>query len=221
VIAIPMPVTITHNSHTHDRLTHDIVSKLWNLCNVFKDDGVTYHQYVTEPHLSAPVTLTKLVSEIDKLDWYSARQEGLGDLYKDLLQKNAEEKTSGAGQSFTLRPLIDAMLAVKDPNDEPASVLLERIRAARQAEAAASQPSRRGRRPAAANPAPSPVDVAPVTPDRLANLLRECGALSERALLAASELDPASFQAQLAHERSLGAIGNVDDDGLELLEAVG
>jgi type I restriction enzyme M protein len=28
--------------------THDIVAKLWNLCNVLKDDGVTYHQYVTE-----------------------------------------------------------------------------------------------------------------------------------------------------------------------------
>ena len=29
-------------------MTHDIVSKLWNLCNILKDDGVTYHQYVTE-----------------------------------------------------------------------------------------------------------------------------------------------------------------------------
>ena len=28
--------------------THDIISKLRNLCNVLKDDGVTYHQYVTE-----------------------------------------------------------------------------------------------------------------------------------------------------------------------------
>ena len=26
----------------------EIVAKLWNLCNVLKDDGVTYHQYVTE-----------------------------------------------------------------------------------------------------------------------------------------------------------------------------
>src|SRR6185369_7365124 len=29
-------------------VTRDIVAKLWNLCNVLKDDGVTYHQYVTE-----------------------------------------------------------------------------------------------------------------------------------------------------------------------------
>src|SRR4051812_22897548 len=28
--------------------TQDIVAKLWNLCNVLKDDGVTYHQYVNE-----------------------------------------------------------------------------------------------------------------------------------------------------------------------------
>ena len=29
--------------------TQEIVSKLWNLCNVLRDDGITYHQYVTEP----------------------------------------------------------------------------------------------------------------------------------------------------------------------------
>jgi type I restriction enzyme M protein len=28
--------------------THDIVAKLWSLCNVLEDDGVTYHRYVTE-----------------------------------------------------------------------------------------------------------------------------------------------------------------------------
>jgi type I restriction enzyme S subunit len=112
-------------------------------------------------------------------------------------------------------------LVPQDPNDEPASVLLDRLRAARQAQAAAAGSSRRGRRPAAANPDPSPVDAAPVTPDQLAKLLRECGALSEKALLAASELDPTSFQVQLAHERSLGAIRTVHDEGLVLLEAVG
>jgi type I restriction enzyme M protein len=38
-----MPTSSPGNSHTHD-----IVCKLWNLCNVLKDDGVTYHQYVSE-----------------------------------------------------------------------------------------------------------------------------------------------------------------------------
>lgn len=160
-------------------VTHDIVAKLWNLCNVLKDDGVTYHQYVTEltyllflkmaketgtedqipkeyrwdalerkpapvrlqaykealVHLGAQgstlvqeifgnassfikkaTTLTTLVTEIDRLDWYSARQEGLGDLYEGLLEKNANEKKSGAGQYFTPRPLIESMVALMRPD---------------------------------------------------------------------------------------------------------
>ena len=28
--------------------TTEIVQKLWNLCNVLRDDGITYHQYVSE-----------------------------------------------------------------------------------------------------------------------------------------------------------------------------
>jgi type I restriction enzyme M protein len=159
-------------------ITTDIVARLWNLCNVLKDDGVTYHQYVTEltyllflkmaketgaedalpaghrwddlearpapdrliayknmllnlgnhgtrlvqeifanasSFIKKPTTLSTLVAEIDKLDWYSARQEGLGDLYEGLLEKNANEKKSGAGQYFTPRPLIDSMVAVMQP----------------------------------------------------------------------------------------------------------
>jgi type I restriction enzyme M protein len=34
-----------------------------------------------------PKNLKTLVSEIDKLDWFSARREGLGDLYEGLLEK--------------------------------------------------------------------------------------------------------------------------------------
>jgi type I restriction enzyme M protein len=62
-----------------------------------------------------PTTLSTLVSEIDKLDWFSARQEGLGNMYEGLLAKNANEKKSGAGQYFTPRPLIDSMVAVMKP----------------------------------------------------------------------------------------------------------
>ena len=56
-----------------------------------------------------------MIDEIDKLDWYSAHQEGLGDLYEGLLAKNATEGKSGAGQYFTPRPLIDSMVAVMKP----------------------------------------------------------------------------------------------------------
>jgi type I restriction enzyme, S subunit len=163
-----------------------------------------------------------LLPPMDELD----QIEGLSKQLFTLADQLEARLTSACKSIDRLTPALLAKafrgeLVPQDPNDEPASVLLERIRAARQAEAATGKPSRRGRRQAAANPASSPVVAAPVTPDRLATLLRECGALSERALLAASELDPASFQAQLAHERSLGAIGNVVDDSQELLEAVG
>lgn len=112
-------------------------------------------------------------------------------------------------------------LVPQDPNDELASVLLERIRAARQAEAAAGKPSRRGRRKAAAHPGQAPPPAAPAPPDLLTQLLMECGALSERALLAASELDPAGFRAQLALEQGMGAIRETAEDGQVLLEVVG
>ena len=195
--------------------TQDIVQKLWNLCNVLRDDGITYHQYVTEltyilflkmleetgeeaalkaeveqaykkrleqyaklkgktvaelteeekdgrknalqnyswqylasltgielkkyynniltelgkttmPKISSiytkavssieePKNLQKIIAEINKIDWYEAKQEGLGDLYEGLLQKNADEKKSGAGQYFTPRPLIDVMTELIAP----------------------------------------------------------------------------------------------------------
>src|SRR3569833_893576 len=65
-----------------------------------------------------PTTLTTLVTEIDKLDWYVARQEGLGDLYEDLLERNASEKKSGAGQYFTPRFLFVSMVEVMKPTLE-------------------------------------------------------------------------------------------------------
>ena len=195
--------------------TQDIVQKLWNLCNILRDDGITYHQYVTEltyilflkmiketgteeklisaihedyakkldryakehrkevaqlsdmekdelkgelyryswdylasleglelkkyyntilselgsaplqeisriyvkavSSIDEPRNLKKIITEINKLDWYDARTEGLGDLYEGLLQKNADEKKSGAGQYFTPRVLIDVMTELIDP----------------------------------------------------------------------------------------------------------
>ena len=60
--------------------------------------------------LRKPTNLHELVSQIDRLDWYSAKAEGLGDLYEGL-----QEKKSGAGQYFTPRPLIDCMVRLLQP----------------------------------------------------------------------------------------------------------
>ena len=162
-------------------ITREIVAKLWNLCNVLRDDGITYTDYVTEltfllflkmlaetgheerlpkehrwggllkregidllehyrqmlldlgnpkktkdqvvlaiftdaqTKLRKPTNLEGLTRAIDKLDWFSAREEGLGNLYEGLLEKNAAEKKSGAGQYFTPRPLIDCMVRLVKP----------------------------------------------------------------------------------------------------------
>ncbi len=158
--------------------TQEIVSRLWNLCNVLRDDGITYHQYVTEltyilflkmaketgaesqmpedyrwdrlttqsgielkkfykellnylgencagrvreiyqgatTNIDEPKNLEKIITTIDGLDWFSAREEGLGNLYEGLLEKNANEKKSGAGQYFTPRVLIDIMTRLVKP----------------------------------------------------------------------------------------------------------
>jgi type I restriction enzyme M protein len=158
--------------------TQDLIAKLWNLCNLLRDDGVTYHEYITEltylvflkmaretgqdgllpadktwddllaknaatrlefykkmlvdlgsqgsvitraiyqnasTVIRKPATLDKLATEIDKLDWYSAKTEGLGDMYEGLLEINASEKKSGAGQYFTPRVLISTMVELMKP----------------------------------------------------------------------------------------------------------
>lgn len=168
--------------------TSEIVQKLWNLCNVLRDDGITYQDYVTEltyilflkmaketqteknipvgyrwdnlldksglelqnfynkllsvlggkddesgnskvivpqdvkeiykgavSQIKEPKNLEKIIKDIDDLDWFSAKDEGLGDLYEGLLEKNANEKKSGAGQYFTPRPLINVMTQLVKP----------------------------------------------------------------------------------------------------------
>ncbi|UZP66004.1 type I restriction-modification system subunit M [Desulfovibrio mangrovi] len=65
--------------------------------------------------IQQPKNLRRLVDAIDKLDWYSAREEGLGDLYEGLLEKNATESKRGAGQYFTPRRLIESMVDLMQP----------------------------------------------------------------------------------------------------------
>ena len=160
--------------------SNEVVQKLWNLCNVLRDDGITYHEYVTEltyilflkmsseleneekigiplkyrwkelaklegielknnyqkclldlgqidgklgiiyrnaqTKIEEPANLKKIFNEINKIDWYSVDKEDLGDLYEGLLEKNASEKKSGAGQYFTPRVLIDSIVRIIKPD---------------------------------------------------------------------------------------------------------
>ncbi|MCD0467237.1 N-6 DNA methylase [Flavobacterium sp. ENC] len=159
----------------------EIANKLWNLCNVLRDDGVTYHEYLNEltyilflklsevkgfddkipeeykwqyfvkehdnneafaryreflatvstktesnsikeiysnasTSLRKPVNFRSLITAIDKLDWYEEDdRDVMGDIYESLLEKNAGEKKSGAGQYFTPRPLINIMVDLMAP----------------------------------------------------------------------------------------------------------
>tara|TARA_R100000406_G_scaffold22412_2_gene14207 strand:- start:1505 stop:2923 length:1419 start_codon:yes stop_codon:yes gene_type:complete len=60
--------------------------------------------------------LRKVVEGIDEIDWHEAMSDGLGAVYESLLQRNASEARSGAGQYFTPRPLVDAMVQVLQPD---------------------------------------------------------------------------------------------------------
>ena len=159
----------------------DIANKLWGLCNLLRDDGVTYHQYLNEltyilflrlselkkfeadipeeyrwgkltaitdnkdlfdtyrellatisaksdnaavkeiytnasTTLRKPVNLKTLITSINALNWYDEHeQDKLATIYEELLEKNAGEKKSGAGQYFTPRPLINVMVELLAP----------------------------------------------------------------------------------------------------------
>ncbi len=161
----------------------DIVSKLWNYCNVLRDDGMSYGDYVEQltyllflkmsdertkpPHnqespipkkydwqsllkkdgdelfdhyrhileelsktsgmlklifgraqnkFQDPAKLRRLIVDlIDTENWSSMSADVKGDAYEGLLEKNAQDTKSGAGQYFTPRPLIKAIVNVMAP----------------------------------------------------------------------------------------------------------
>ena len=160
-----------------------LISKLWNYCNILRDDGLSYGDYVEqltfllflkmadeqsrspfskssavpagydwpsllvrdgdelEAHyrhvletlgkqlgmlgvifrksqnkIQDPAKLRRLIVDlIDKEQWSSLSADVKGDAYEGLLQKNAEDVKGGAGQYFTPRALIAAIVDVMAP----------------------------------------------------------------------------------------------------------
>ena len=160
-----------------------LVQKLWNYCNILRDDGLSYGDYVeqltfllflkmadeqskppfkkaspipkgdgwdvlvtldgddleihyrhtleklgklpgmlglifrkAQNKIQDPAKLRRLIVDlIDKEEWSSLSADVKGDAYEGLLQKNAEDVKGGAGQYFTPRPLIAAIVEVMAP----------------------------------------------------------------------------------------------------------
>jgi len=159
-----------------------IVSKVWSFCNVLRDAGVSYGDYLEQltyliflkmadeyskppynrdvgipdeynwPNLKSmrgaeleghyiellralankrgmlgqiftksqnkiqdPAMLCRVIDMIDNEKWIMLGTDVKGDIYEGLLEKNAEDTKSGAGQYFTPRPLIQAMVACVRP----------------------------------------------------------------------------------------------------------
>lgn len=163
-----------------------LVQKLWNYCNILRDDGLSYGDYVqqltnllflkmaherTQPPWNQPsvvpegmdwpslldrdgadleVHYRKVLEELGKKDgmlgtifrksqnriqdpaklrrlivdligqeqWSNLSADVKGDAYEGLLEKNAQDTKSGAGQYFTPRPLIRAMVDVMRPEPD-------------------------------------------------------------------------------------------------------
>ena len=73
--------------------------------------------------ISNAAILYRIVQMIDREKWVSMSSDVKGEIYEGLLQKNAEDIKSGAGQYFTPRPLIRAM--VKCIRPEPMKTVAE------------------------------------------------------------------------------------------------
>lgn len=62
-----------------------------------------------------PSILKRLICEIDAIRWLDIEQDVLAEAYEGILAKTAEDVKSGAGQYFTPRPLIQAIVDVMRP----------------------------------------------------------------------------------------------------------
>lgn len=81
-----------------------------------KDKGVLGQIFTkSQNKIQDPAKLYKLIALINAEQWVMMGVKDKGDIYEGLLEKNAEDTKSGAGQYFTPRPLIRAMVECLQP----------------------------------------------------------------------------------------------------------
>jgi len=86
------------------------------LAALSRSDGLLGAIYLKAKNaIEDPARLQRLVQLIDGETWLGLEVDVKGAIYEGLLERNAAEVKSGAGQYFTPRPLIDAIIEVVDP----------------------------------------------------------------------------------------------------------
>ena len=79
--------------------------------------GVIFNRARNE--IQEPAMLTRLVKDlIDSETWLALSADVKGDAYESLLERNAQDVKTGAGQYFTPRPLIQAIVDVMRPEPD-------------------------------------------------------------------------------------------------------
>ena len=95
----------------------DLVEKYEEiLSELAKDDGLIGTIFTKASNkISSPVHLKKVIQMVGEENWYMMEGDFKGAIYEAILEKNGQDKKSGAGQYFTPRALIKAMVDVIDP----------------------------------------------------------------------------------------------------------
>ena len=84
-----------------------------------KQKGILEQVFTKSQNKSqVPAKLFKLIDMIDKEKWSIMGTDIKGQIYEGLLEKNAEDTKSGAGQYFTPRPLIQVMVECLAPEPD-------------------------------------------------------------------------------------------------------
>lgn len=95
----------------------DLVDKYEEvLKELSKDDGLIGTIFTKASNkINSPVHLAKVLQMVGNENWYMMEGDFKGAIYESILEKNGQDKKSGAGQYFTPRALIKAMVEVTDP----------------------------------------------------------------------------------------------------------
>lgn len=89
------------------------------LSDLSKEEGIIGTIFSkAQNKIDEPAKLKKLFSMIDGETWIGLDIDVKGAIYESLLQRNASEVKSGAGQFFTPRPLIKAIVEVMRPTPD-------------------------------------------------------------------------------------------------------